>query len=97
VALVPRHPPSRLAFAAVADDAAEGLLQALSLLDEIADELTPDEAARTIDEASLQVFWRDWPNISSWAGAVWRQLNADLAEPARPPQDAELDEVGGSD
>ena len=80
----------------MADDAAERLLQALSQLDGIADELTPEEAVRLIDEASLQVFWRDWPNVSSWAGALWRQLNADLAEPARPPNDAELDEVGGS-
>ena len=80
----------------MADDAAERLLQALSQLDDIADELTPEEAVRIIDEASLQVFWRDWPNVSSWAGALWRQLNADLAEPARPPNDAELDEVGGS-
>ena len=51
---------------------------------------------RKLDEATLQVFWRDWPNISSWAGALWRKLNDDLDQPARPTRDPDLDEVGGS-
>jgi hypothetical protein len=78
------------------DDDAARLMQALSELDEIADAMTPEEAARGLDEATLQVFWRDWPHLTSWAGALWRKLNEDLAEPARPPEDPELDEVGGS-
>jgi len=77
-------------------DVGEGLVEALSLLEDVADALTPDEAVRRLDDASLQMFWRVWPDVSSWAGALWRQLNADLAEPARPPRDPELDEVGGS-
>jgi hypothetical protein len=78
------------------EDLGERLVQALSLLDEVADTMTPDEAAHRLDDASLQMFWRDWPNLSSWAGALWRQLDGDLSEPARPPRDPELDEVGGS-
>ena len=77
-------------------EVAERLVQALSLLDEVADAITPDEAAHGLDDASLQLFWRDWPGLSSWAGALWRQLDIDLSEPARPPRDPDLDEVGGS-
>ena len=72
------------------------LIEALSDLESVADALTADEAARMLDDATLQVFWRDWPNVSSWAGALWRRLNQDLAGPARPPEDPELDEIGGS-
>ena len=78
------------------DESAQRLMDALGELETIADTLTPEEAERSLDDATLQVFWRDWPNISSWAGALWRRLNQDLAGPARPPQDADLDETGGS-
>ena len=73
------------------------LIEALSNLDEVAGAITPDDALAALDEATLQVFWRDWPNLSGWAGALWRRLNEDLAHPARPAQDSDLDEVGGSD
>jgi hypothetical protein len=72
------------------------LLDALSALDDVSGELTADEAAADLDEATLQVFWRDWPNISAWAGSLWRRLDKDLAQPARPHDDPDLDEVGGS-
>jgi hypothetical protein len=77
-----------------AEDAGDRLVSALSRLETVADEVTPDEALHAIDEATLQVFWRDWPNISAWAGSLWRRLNEDLAGPAAPPQDPDLDEVG---
>lgn len=64
---------------------------------EVADAITAENAAEALDDATLQLFWRDWPNLSSWAGALWRRLNDQLAEPATPPRDPELDEVGGSD
>jgi hypothetical protein len=79
---------------AVDTDIAAGLLKALGQLEQVADALTPDDAVRQLDEATLQAFWREWPNLSSWAGAVWRRLNDDLAGPATPPSDPELDEVG---
>ncbi len=33
--------------------------------------------------------------MSSWGGALWRQLNDDLADPATPAGDLETHEVGG--
>jgi hypothetical protein len=78
------------------DDFDGRLIEALTQLDEVSSELTVDEALSQLDEATLQVFWRDWPNVSGWAAAVWRRLNEDLDRPARPPEDPELDEVGGS-
>jgi hypothetical protein len=45
---------------------------------------------------SMQVFWKRWPGLSSWAGSLWRLLNEELAEPAVSPKDTDLDEVGGS-
>jgi hypothetical protein len=77
------------------DDVSERFLGALSALEGVADEVTSDEAAATLDDAALQVFWRDWPRLGSWAGALWRQIDPDLAGPSSAVSDAELDEVGG--
>jgi hypothetical protein len=78
------------------DEAAAKLVEALAQMESVADAMTAEEAVAGMDEASLQVFWRDWPQVSAWAGALWRKLNEDLAAPSRPQQDADLDEVGGS-
>jgi hypothetical protein len=77
-------------------DVSDRLVSALSHLDAVADEVTADEALQAIDDATLEVFWRDWPQISAWAGSLWQRLNEDLEGPATPPQDPELDEVGES-
>jgi hypothetical protein len=77
------------------DEVSERFLGALSALEDVADEVTSDEAAATLDESALQVFWRDWPALGSWAGALWRRLNDDLAVPASGADDPDLDEVGG--
>jgi len=76
------------------DDNGERLVSAVERLQEVADELTADEAADALDDATLQLFWRDWPNVSSWAGALWRRLDADLARASGPPRD-DSDEIGG--
>ncbi|MGH2547559.1 MAG: hypothetical protein ACRDZ9_05875 [Acidimicrobiales bacterium] len=76
-------------------DISDRLVDALATLEEVADALTAEEAAAELDEATLQVFWRDWPQLSSWAGSLWRQLNDDLALPATPASDPAVDEVGG--
>ena len=81
---------------AMTGEAGERLLEVLAQLGAVADEVTPDEAAQTLDDATLQVFWRDWPQISSWAGALWRKLNHDLADAARPHGQPDLDDLGGS-
>ncbi len=74
----------------------EALSQAIDALERVASEMTPDEALAEIDPATLQSFWREWPDASSWAGALWRLLEAELASPARPQLDPEVDEVGGT-
>jgi hypothetical protein len=76
-------------------DASEHLMGAIEEWERAAEAATPDEAAQTIDESTLQLFWQRWPNISSWGGALWRRLNEDLAEAATPADDSEFHEVGG--
>ena len=78
------------------DDPADQLLEALDLLAEVADTITADDAALELDDATLQTFWREWPRTSAWAGALWRRLNAGLAEPAGVADDPDVDEIGGS-
>ena len=77
-------------------DTSDRFVEAISQLEEVADEVTAHDAHRGFDEATLQLFWKNWPHISSWAGALWRLLNDELADAATPPKDPELDEVGGS-
>lgn len=79
------------------DDPDTRLMEALEGLAEVADELTADEAVDELDEVTLQEFWREWPRASAWAGALWRRLNADLEDSARPVMDPDHDEVGGGD
>ena len=76
------------------DDFDARLVNALAELEAVADALTPDEAIGALEASSLQLFWRDWPQVGSWAGALWRKLNDDLSAPSKAPQDPELDEVG---
>jgi hypothetical protein len=79
------------------DDPSESLLEAMARLEEVAGAVDPEQASDEIETATLQVFWRDWPRLSAWAGAVWRLLNEDVALPARPVTDPEIEEVGGGD
>jgi hypothetical protein len=69
-------------------------VNAISELEAVADEVTAEDAAKTFDETTLQNFWRDWPHISTWAGALWRGLSEDLEAHAAPATDEDLHEVG---
>jgi hypothetical protein len=93
---VRNYPVARYEGAPVNDDLSERLLDAISRLEEVADAVTPHDAHQQLDETSMQVFWKRWPGLSSWAGSLWRLLNEELAEPAVSPKDSDLDEVGGS-
>ena len=75
-------------------DVAQQLLEAMEALDEVADSITAHEAVAELDEATLQLFWRDWPRIQSWAGSLWRHLNDELAEMASPAG-GDVDTGGG--
>jgi len=77
------------------DDASDRLLATIEDFDRVAGEATPDEAATAFDEATLQVFWQRWPQISSWAGSLWRRLNENLADAAMPADASEFHEIGG--
>ena len=72
------------------------LLSALSEFDAVIGELPTHEAHSALDEATREVFWRDWPSLRSWAESLWQQLNDELAAPAKPVTDPDLDEVGES-
>jgi len=76
-------------------DISEQMIEALAALEAVADRATPAEASATFGDAALQVFWRDWPRVSAWAGSLWRLLNEDLARPSSPVGDSDTDEVGG--
>lgn len=77
------------------DDASDRVLKAIEELEHAASAATPDEAASSFDEPTLQVFWQSWPHISTWAGALWRRLNEQLADPATPEEASEFHDVGG--
>jgi hypothetical protein len=77
------------------DDVSDRILRVISEFEEIAYAVTPEEASRTVEEPTLQLFWRQWPHIGSWAGSLWRLLNEDIVDPATAPSD-DLDEVGES-
>ena len=78
-------------------DPSDRLIEALTHLQQVADEMTAQEAAATLDVAALQTFWREWPDVSSWAGALWRRLNEDLAAPSTMQHPSDHDETGGGD
>lgn len=77
------------------EDISERVEHALAELEGVADAATPEEAAERLDSATLQVFWQRWPRVSSWAGALWRRLDEDLAEPAAPLDESEHHDIGG--
>jgi hypothetical protein len=77
------------------DDASDRLLAAIEEFERVTESVTPDEAARTLDDATLQLFWQRWPQVSSWSGSLWRRLNEDLADAAAPSGDSDMRDVGG--
>ena len=77
------------------DDVGDRLLDLVHDLDEVARCLTPDQAHAQFDETTLQVFWKKWPHLSSWAGSLWGMLSAELAGPSCQ-HDPDLDEIGES-
>ncbi len=77
------------------DELGDQFLELIHKLEDIRDAITPERAHMAFDETTLQVFWKKWPDLSMWAGSLWRMLSEELAVPAAPHTD--LDEIGGSD
>jgi hypothetical protein len=77
-------------------DASERFIELITELEDITDELSPADAARSMDDSALQQFWRRWPDVSAWAGSLWRELDQDISDHASPAEDGVID-VGGSD
>ena len=78
------------------DETADRFLDLIHSLVEVTDGLTPERAYAQFDETTLQVFWKRWPDVSQWAGSLWKMLSDELSGPATPHRDPELDEVGES-
>jgi len=78
------------------DDVGDRLLDLVHDLDEVTRHLTPEQAHTQLDETTLQVFWKQWPGVSAWAGSLWRMLSEEISGPSTPHRDPELDEVGES-
>jgi hypothetical protein len=78
------------------EEIADRFLDLIHELEDLANSVPAQRALAEFDETTLQVFWKKWPGVSAWAGSLWRMLSEELAEPASPHRDAELDEVGGS-
>ncbi len=79
------------------DAGAQQFQDLLDQLEDLTDRITPEQACAGFDQITLQLFWMRWPHLSAWAGSLWRMLSEELAGPAAPHRDPELDEVGGSD
>jgi hypothetical protein len=78
------------------DDVGSRFLDLVHELEEVAGSIAPEQAHAQFDETTLQMFWKKWPGLSAWAGSLWRLLSAEMAGPATPYRDPEMDEAGGS-
>jgi hypothetical protein len=79
------------------DDISDRFLDAIARLEAVADAVDPHDAYQQLDDTSMQLFWRRWPGLSSWAGSLWRLLNEELMDPAVSAHHPDADDVGGSD
>ena len=78
------------------DDIADRFTTAIEELQAVADAATPEEAAAGFDEATLQNFWREWTGLGQWAGSLWRLLNQELGDAAKPAGASGGPDIGGS-
>ena len=77
------------------DDSADRFLELIHQLEDFTHSISPDQAHSEFDETTLQLFWMRWPQLSAWAGSLWRLLSEELAGPSAP-HDSELFEIGES-
>jgi hypothetical protein len=75
---------------------ADQFLELMHQFEDFTNTISPERAHREFDQTTLQLFWMRWPELSGWAGSLWRMLSEELARPSSPLGDPELDEVGES-
>ncbi|HTR94866.1 MAG TPA: hypothetical protein VMI73_24310 [Trebonia sp.] len=75
---------------------ADSFLELIDQFEDFTDAVSPEQAHSELDETTLQLFWMRWPQMSAWAGSLWRLLSEELSGPSTPHRDEELDEVGES-
>ena len=63
------------------DDNADRFLDLIHQLEDFTRTVSPDQAHAEFDETTLQLFWMRWPQLSAWAGSLWRLLSEELAGP----------------
>jgi len=72
-----------------------GFGTAVFVMDHVAGKLAAADAEREFNEVTKENFWRMWPDIREWGEQLWRVLEDERGDMARPALDEELDEVGG--
>jgi hypothetical protein len=72
-----------------------GFGTAVYVLDHTAEKLTPTDAESGFGEVTKENFWRMWPEIRQWAEELWRRLDEERGNQARPAEDELVDDVGG--
>ena len=76
------------------DSTSDQFLELLHQFEDLTRSVSPEQVHTEFDEATLQLFWMEWPEVSSWAGSLWRMLSEELSGPASPHCESELHEVG---
>jgi hypothetical protein len=76
------------------DDIADRFLGLIHELEDVTRSVTAQQALAEFDETTLQVFWKQWPHVSAWAGSLWGMLSAELASPHADPEMHETGESG---
>ena len=61
------------------DDSADRFLELIHQLEDFTHSISPDQAHSEFDETTLQLFWMRWPQLSAWAGSLWRLLSEEGA------------------
>src|SRR2546429_5644935 len=78
------------------DGSADRFLDLMHQLEDFTHSVSPEQAHTQFDETTLQLFWMRWPQLSEWAGSLWRLLSEELAGPSAPHDESELFEIGES-
>ena len=72
-----------------------GFGTAVFVLDHTTDKVSAQDAEREFSEVTKENFWRMWPTVREWAETLWRLIDDERGDMARPAEDEELDDVGG--